>query len=51
MFQESEYVINKALEYLKKSHLIVYQNHGKNSWWDIYADNAEKYFAKAERTE
>lgn len=29
MFRESEYVIDKTLAYLKKSHLIVYQNHGK----------------------
>lgn len=48
MFQESEYVIDRALDYLKKSHLIVYQNHGKNSWWDVYANNAEKCFGKAE---
>lgn len=51
MFQESEYVINKALEYLRKSHLIVYQNHGKNSWWDVYTGNVEKYFAKKEKVE
>lgn len=46
MFRESEYVIDKTLAYLKKSHLIVYQNHGKNSWWDVYADNAKKCFTK-----
>lgn len=51
MFQESEYAIDKALEYLKKSNLIVHQNHGKNSWWDVYANNAEKCFAKAEGAE
>ena len=51
MFHEPEYVIDKALEYLKKSRLIVYQNHGKNSWWDVYDENAKKCFAKEERKE
>ena len=49
MFNESQYVIDRALDFLKKSDLIVYQNHGKHSWWDVYANNAEKCFAKTEK--
>ncbi len=41
---ESDYAVNKAISFLSKAHIIKYQNHGKNSWWDINVSNAETYF-------
>lgn len=44
MFNESEYAINKAIDSLKKAEILAYQNHGKNSWWEINITNAQAYF-------
>lgn len=44
MFNESEYAINRAIDFLKKANILSYQNHGKNSWWEVNITNAQRYF-------
>ena len=50
MFEESEYAINKAISFLKQRNIISYQNHGKNSWWEVNVSNADLCFEVDEST-
>lgn len=44
MFDESEYAIKKAVDFLKKAKILAYQNHGEYSWWEVNISNAQAYF-------
>lgn len=44
MFKETEYCINKAIDFLKKAKILTYCNHGKNSWWEVNVTNAQACF-------
>lgn len=44
MLGESKYTIDKALSFLKRSKILVYHDHGKNSWYEINNANAQAYF-------
>lgn len=44
IFSESEYAIEKAVSFLREAGIIAYQNHGKNSWWEVNVSNAERCF-------
>ncbi len=44
MLNESEYAINRAVNFLQRANIITYHNHSRNSWWEVNAGNAEKRF-------
>ena len=46
MYDETEYVIQKAIKKLKQWNVVSYQNHGSNSWWEVNVFNAETFFKK-----